>query len=165
MPHNTGGMRYKSGLEIQQCVTCGKDFQPSRSKQLACSMKCYRKSPAGFASADRQNSGRRLAGSSDVEKRRAENFRQNIRKYGLTVPQYEAKLAAQNGVCMICGKPPRENGKRAAARLHIDHDHVTGAIRDLLCLSCNRGAGYFKDDPALMRAAAEYIERHRKDVD
>lgn len=42
-----------------------------------------------------------------------------------------------------------------------DHDHSTGKTRGWLCHPCNLGLGMFKDDPALMRAAANYIEANR----
>lgn len=66
-----------------------------------------------------------------------------------------AKLAAQNGLCAICGGPP---GKRS---LNVDHDHVSGNVRDLLCATCNVGIGVMRDNPDLLRKAADYIERHR----
>lgn len=90
-------------------------------------------------------------------------FRYNVSRYGLTVEQYEAKLAAQNNFCAICGKPPKPDGVRAASRLHIDHDHETGIVRGLLCLNCNRGIGSFNDDSTLLRMAADYIDRHGKE--
>jgi len=69
------------------------------------------------------------------------------RTYGLKLEQYEAILAAQGGVCGWCGRPP---GRRA---LVVDHDHVTGEIRGLLCDPCNRrlterGVAYLLDPPA-----------------
>ena len=45
--------------------------------------------------------------------------------------------------------------------MHADHCHATGVIRGFLCRACNVGLGHFKDDPELMRRAAEYIERYR----
>ena len=61
-------------------------------------------------------------------------------------------LEEQAGLCAIC---------RRAPAAHVDHDHLTGAVRALLCFNCNGGLGQFKDDPAVLRAAAEYVERHR----
>ncbi len=58
----------------------------------------------------------------------------------------------QGGLCAICRTAPAE---------HVDHDHVTGRVRQLLCFNCNGGLGQFKDDPAVLRAAASYVERHR----
>lgn len=78
------------------------------------------------------------------------------RNYGLTHVEYAAMLEAQGGLCSLCGRPP---GKR---RLDVDHDHTTGAVRSLLCSLCNRGLGYFRDDPALLRAAIRYLEAHRE---
>ena len=74
------------------------------------------------------------------------------RRYGITSEEAALMLAAQSGVCAIC---------RAAPAKHVDHDHATGAVRDLLCFNCNGGLGQFKDDPALLRAAARYVEAHR----
>lgn len=61
-------------------------------------------------------------------------------------------LAAQGGLCAVC---------QEALAVHVDHDHATGAVRDLLCFNCNGGLGQFRDDPELLRAAAAYVERHR----
>jgi cytochrome c1 len=84
--------------------------------------------------------------------------RRNLRRnYGLTVEQYEALYRAQGGVCAICKGVP--TGKRA--RLAVDHDHETGAVRGLLCDHCNRGLGGFRDNPERLRLAAEYVEKHK----
>lgn len=60
------------------------------------------------------------------------------RTYGLTGEDHAALLAAQDGRCALCGLPDAEvmrNGQPSA--LTVDHDHVTGEIRGLLCPSCN----------------------------
>ena len=164
LPNNSGGARVAAGLDPRICKGCEQPFQPTRKKQLWCSYDCYKTSDNLRQTRARTNFKRRIGTAPDPSSRRAENLRLNLMRYGLTVEEYEARLAAQGGVCIICGMPPKENGQRAASRLHVDHDHVTGANRDLICNNCNRGLGYFKDDPALMRAAAEYIERHRAAV-
>jgi hypothetical protein len=45
--------------------------------------------------------------------------------------------------------------------LHVDHDHITGRVRALLCSGCNTGIGHLQDDPDVLRRAADYIEQHR----
>lgn len=75
-------------------------------------------------------------------------------KYGLTETEYEALLAAQGGVCAICGAP--EPGGLYKP-LHIDHCHASKKVRGLLCTNCNRGLGYFGDDPSRLRIAATYV--------
>jgi hypothetical protein len=110
---------------------------------------------------ERKNAARRVRWAAEPDRRRRQLAYTLKRVYGVTIDWYEAALAEQQGRCAICGTEPDASGVRAAARLHVDHDHVTGTARSLLCNRCNQGIGYFKDDPALFRAAAEYIERHR----
>ncbi|MEF2052973.1 endonuclease VII domain-containing protein [Pseudomonas aeruginosa] len=77
------------------------------------------------------------------------------KRYGMTVEQYEQMSAAQDHKCAICHNPETQH-----RRLAVDHCHATGRVRALLCQSCNTALGKLRDDPSLMRRAAEYIERH-----
>ena len=79
------------------------------------------------------------------------------RLYGLSIDQYEEMLSQQGGVCVLCGGTNRDG-----RQLFVDHDHETGAPRELLCGTCNRGIGNFRDNPSLLRKAAAYLERHRE---
>lgn len=74
--------------------------------------------------------------------------------YGIAHGTYDTMLAAQDGKCAIC--ETSEPGTRLA-RFHIDHCHTSEVVRGLLCEHCNRGLGHFKDSPALMRRAADYL--------
>ncbi len=69
-------------------------------------------------------------------------------------------FVAQGGVCAICEQPETAQRSGRAKWLAVDHDHGTGAVRGLLCSNCNPMLGYAKDDPALLRAAASYLESH-----
>lgn len=80
---------------------------------------------------------------------------QTKKKYGLTLEAYDELLASQGGCCAICGA--EKAGGRG--RFHVDHCHATGKIRGLLCHGCNIGLGSFRDDAAVMRRAADYLER------
>jgi hypothetical protein len=88
----------------------------------------------------------------DWERRNPERRRANKRrcKYGLSPERFADILTDQGGVCPICGaKDPGDT----------DHCHETGRVRGILCGKCNRGLGHFCDQPALLRAAIEYLER------
>jgi len=93
-----------------------------------------------------------------------------LRKFNMTPADYDERLAAQGGVCAICRQPEthRHRGTGPVVALSIDHDHRccpgTGScgncVRGLLCDRCN--VGRFPDDPALLRAAADYFERYAR---
>ena len=59
-------------------------------------------------------------------------------KFGIAPEQYDKLFKRQNGCCAIC-KVSQSNLKR---RLDIDHDHKTGKVRGLLCISCTRRLGH-----------------------
>ena len=83
-----------------------------------------------------------------------------MRKYGMTIEQYDAMLDAQGGGCFICSRPPRED-----ISLHVDHDHFTGKIRGILCFCCNNALADFQDDPSLLRKAASYVSVNSPEVE
>lgn len=126
----------------EPCPVCGKPVPPSRRRNsIYCSQDCKTK---GWMNAS--------------PKTRERQFDENLRRtYGLTTDGYNALLKAQGGVCAICGATESAGVSKS---LHVDHCHGSKAIRGLLCTNCNRGLGLFKDDPARLRAAAEYLERH-----
>jgi hypothetical protein len=74
------------------------------------------------------------------------------KQYGLSVERYEQMLVDQKGLCAICSAPPTEG-----RRLYVDHSHVTGEVRALLCTQCNTGLGMLGDDPDRLMAAAAYL--------
>ena len=75
------------------------------------------------------------------------------KRYGITLEEYEAMAEAQGHRCKICRM--RETEKYGL--LHVDHDHRTARVRGLLCGNCNTGLGKFRDDPALLQSAIEYL--------
>lgn len=86
------------------------------------------------------------------EQRRVNQLRA---RYGIGSEEYLKMFKSQNGVCAICGQP--EYSKKRI-NLCVDHDHVTGAIRGLLCHRCNAGIGQLNDDVALLEAALNYLK-------
>lgn len=76
------------------------------------------------------------------------------RRFGMNPNEYERMRAEQGYSCAICASKTTSGD-----RLHIDHDHATGAIRGLLCEACNLALGKFKDDPKILDRAAAYLRR------
>jgi hypothetical protein len=78
-------------------------------------------------------------------------YRQRIKRYGITVEQYEQMLADQNDRCAICfNEFDREP--------HIDHCHSSEKVRALLCFSCNAMLGSAKDNVDTLKKAIAYLE-------
>jgi hypothetical protein len=73
--------------------------------------------------------------------------------YNISADEYDLILAAQDGLCAICRRPPPESGTRFA----VDHDHKTGLVRGLLCYPCNRFLVGRHTQPGLLQAAADYL--------
>jgi hypothetical protein len=78
-----------------------------------------------------------------------------IRKYGLDGIALEQMLIKQQHRCHICER--KFSLKESHARMHIDHCHTTGKVRGVLCAGCNIGLGHFKDNPVVLRRAAQYL--------
>ena len=78
------------------------------------------------------------------------------RNYGINIGQYYQMLEKANGNCEICGKSSGDPNIRQQ-QLNIDHCHTTGKVRGIVCNSCNRGLGYFKDNPLLLEKAKKYL--------
>lgn len=94
----------------------------------------------------------------NVERRKAVRVAYEMKKrYGLTMDQIRSMRESQGQCCAICALP-FENKPRA---VHVDHCHRTGVIRGILCNPCNLGIGKLRDEPEILRRAADYIDRYR----
>ncbi len=82
--------------------------------------------------------------------------------YGITEAQYMDMNDRQGGLCAICQQPETHRNPKTGpiVPLSVDHDHVTGKVRALLCHACNGGLGKFKDDLQVMQAAVDYLRQH-----
>lgn len=81
-------------------------------------------------------------------------FRKLMKRYGLTVEQYNQMFAEQGGVCAICGQQEVHEYRR---RLSVDHNHETGEVRGLLCHACNTGLGKFGESAERLQRAVNYL--------
>ena len=160
-------------MDTKECTRCRttkplSEFYPLYGKQLEIGMRngrthkahCKKCNTAEGADYKRRNPEARKRYS--ISRRKA-TIRQ---KYGLSEEDYFRILKEQGGHCAIC---PRTDGRRkqrkqTPTKFHfaVDHDHDTGVTRGLLCDTCNRALGMFLDDPALLRSAISYLEKHGK---
>jgi hypothetical protein len=76
-----------------------------------------------------------------------------FKKYGITGEEYREILERQGIKCPICNRDITKN-------LSVDHNHITGKIRGLICNSCNLAIGNANDSPDRLRAMADYLERN-----
>lgn len=86
----------------------------------------------------------------------------NLRKFNLTMDEYNNKLLEQGGVCAICGGgeiavQPQTGVTR---NLAVDHCHITGNIRGLLCMKCNTIVGHVEREPELVDNIIDYLNRY-----
>lgn len=77
------------------------------------------------------------------------------RKYNISLIDYNLLLEKQNGVCAIC-----KNTCSVFPRLSVDHCHITGKVRGLLCNYCNVAIGSFREDPEIIKSAMQYVQSH-----
>ena len=85
----------------------------------------------------------------------------NLQKsFGIGLDEYNAMLDKQGGVCSICEEEETTIRSGRVMALSVDHCHETGKIRGLLCNSCNRALGKFKDSVQNLASAIRYLEAH-----
>jgi hypothetical protein len=75
------------------------------------------------------------------------------REFGITLHDFDRMLEAQGFLCAICRSP-------LLPWPHLDHDHTTGRVREILCHHCNLAIGNVKDDPSRAEAVAAYLRKH-----
>ena len=83
------------------------------------------------------------------------SHRQRLARVNLTDREYHEMLSRQNDACAVCKQSFFDGTDKV--RINIDHDHATGRVRGLLCSPCNKGLGFFLDNPERLDAAASYL--------
>lgn len=91
-----------------------------------------------------------------LERKKRNHRVYTLKQYGLTQEAYNRMLQEREGKCDICSKTET---RRA---LSVDHRHVDGMVRGLLCGSCNVAIGLFKENPIILKRAAEYLVSHNE---
>ena len=137
--HGHGTLRYNVG---RACVVCAK----AESRKQA-------RKPGKLAQQLSANAKRRI---NHPEAYAAEKRRSRVKKYGITVPQYDAMLEIQGWKCAAC--PAVTFGRPGYNYLAVDHDTRTGDARALLCNNCNRAQGLVNHNPGTLRRLARILD-------
>lgn len=82
-------------------------------------------------------------------------------KYGLTETDFKKLLIKQDNRCAICGVVPDSKTSRSQDGFHIDHSHVSGRVRGLLCGKCNTGIGMLKESEEILLSAIKYLQNNK----
>jgi hypothetical protein len=90
--------------------------------------------------------------------RKRNNDRTLQKLYGITLVDYNRMFQEQNGICAICGQPELQKNQFGVIRLAVDHNHIKGKVRGLLCSKCNKAIGIFNDDISLLESAINYLK-------
>lgn len=99
-------------------------------------------------------------------KKKLSDYKSRLKyRYGVTVEQVVNTLESQHGKCAnkACGveislTAPKESVKPAV----IDHSHITGKFRALLCQSCNTLLGRIEKDRTIVDGLFEYSDRFKE---
>lgn len=139
------GMKYND----KECHICGASYTPTNLRSKFCSKDC-------------RLSNNRIAGRKRwlCPEYRAKHREGNLlRRYNISQTAYDTMLSNQGGVCKICRKTPKDNGRT----LPVDHCHLTGKMRGLLCDVCNRSLGLLGDDVGRLLTASFYLMEYLDD--
>lgn len=144
----------KGGCREKACRKCQVVFKPATSGHVYC--------PGCGPVARRENHTRATNACRSKHRHhyRVKKAELDLRKYGLSLAEYNDLLEKQGGRCAICRRP--ESGGRGIVRkLAVDHCHRTGRTRALLCHRCNGALGMVGDDVDVLEAMIAYLEEHR----
>ena len=148
-------------MATRQCSKCGQtkpiEEFPQRKRRRDISRSCRAcVNDARNADYAAKRKGIPLTAQEKLVKRREKLQRE----HGLTLEAYAAMVIQQGGLCAICRQGERQILHGNIKNLAVDHSHVTGKLRELLCQRCNTTLGRVCEDRALLIALVRYLEKH-----
>lgn len=174
--HDKSRGSYQRGWDEPRCVWCDTEMVNQRPYEVLrpnrfCSTRCRgqygneqrrarvlreRRCRCGALPTNRKG----LPNCADCRRRSKERQARarSLRPYGISIDDYERILAEQRGGCAICHSETPGRGQVFC----VDHCHVSGQVRGLLCLRCNTAIGMLQDSPRIAEAATWYLKRTRQ---
>lgn len=135
------------------CKPCINSSQDPEKRKL--SWKKWRE-----ANPEKRKASKAAWDKANPEKRKLNSYKARLKKYNLSIEQYENMLAQQHGCCAICGDLLDK-----AEKTHIDHNHKTNKVRGILCHGCNTSLGGFKDSIDILKSAQMYLEKYNQETE
>lgn len=151
----------KKSMPEKACKICAKMFAPVCGSHAYCSDICRilgeqavkKKSQSRPESKKRTHEYNQQYHKHNYKPGSRQSKKENLaRCYGLAIDDYEAMIEEQHGLCHICHQPPP-----GRYTLCVDHSHVTGKVRRLLCLLCNNLLGNCRESQEILDSAKAYL--------
>ena len=79
-----------------------------------------------------------------------------LSRYGITLDTKQKMMEDQDNKCAIC-----EKELNVEANTCVDHNHVTGEIRKILCSPCNKMLGHANENIQTLKNAIQYLTNHQ----
>lgn len=142
-----------NGLKL--CITCCEKKDTRNFSITKAKGKLYLQSSCKTCRNKKKSLSRKSEPIKEAYRKRKQKLKAD---YNISVEEYNKLLMSQNGGCKICNK--NNNGKKHFA---VDHCHLTGVIRGLLCTNCNITLGLMKDNSQLLQNAINYLKETSTD--
>lgn len=137
---------YTNGCHCEDCRAAMALYQKERRKK-----KYSRKLPEPWA---KHGSSRLYQLGCRCDECKNWQHSRSLGKYGISREEFLTKLAAQRNSCAIC------NVEISQENAHVDHNHLNGEVRALLCRNCNVGLGMFRDSIQNLKHAVSYLKTY-----
>ena len=141
-------------METKECISCNK----VKSLEEFCQSKSIYKSKKCKKCAAKYTREQRLRKPRSRDTRRNDALK---RKYKMTLLDYNKLATEQDNLCLICKNKQTTILRGVEIGLVVDHNHITGKVRGLLCTNCNAGLGWFKENTEYLKEAINYLEKSR----
>ncbi len=148
-PENFSKDRKRPDGLTPHCKSCLKLFRDENKEQRNATIKKWRENNPGKLQKYRKDSAQKNC--ERMKQWRVKN--RLVKLYNITNEDWAKMFEDQGGKCKICFT----HAKDLKRGLCVDHDHMIGNVRGLLCHVCNKAIGLFKDDVSLMQRAISYV--------
>lgn len=156
--HGTVGMYKRHSCRCEECVNAKREYSREYKRRAKLGFVTKRTARHGTIYMYRVHKCRcepcRSKNSEYTKNYRAKHWpkelaKRRYSKYGIDIVSYDELLDSQNGKCGIC---------QEVEPTCVDHNHVTGEVRGLLCGHCNKAIGFLKDNPIIAELALKYLK-------